>query len=45
MNVIDALNSRATIRAFKSDPVDKKTIYKILEVATRAPSWANTQPW
>jgi nitroreductase len=45
MNVIDALNSRATVRAFKSDPVDKKTIFKILEAATRAPSWANTQPW
>jgi len=45
MNVIEALNSRFCARAFKPDPVDKETIIKILEAATRAPSWANTQPW
>jgi nitroreductase len=45
MNVIDALNSRATIRAFKPDPVSKETILEILEAATRAPSSGNTQPW
>lgn len=45
MNVIDALNSRSTIRAFNPDPVGRETILKILEAATRAPSWANTQPW
>lgn len=45
MNVIDALNSRSTIRVFNPDPVGRETILKILEAATRAPSWANTQPW
>ena len=45
MNVIDALNSRSTIRAFNPDPVGRETTLKILEAATRAPSWANTQPW
>ena len=45
MNVIDALNSRATVRAFKPDPVNKETILEILEAATRAPSSGNTQPW
>ena len=45
MNVIDALNSRATIRAFKPDAVSKETILEILEAATRAPSSGNTQPW
>lgn len=45
MNVTDALNSRYSTRAFKPDPVDKETITKILEAATRAPSWGNTQPW
>jgi nitroreductase len=45
MNVTEALNSRYSTRAFKSDPVDRNTILKILEAATRAPSWANTQPW
>jgi nitroreductase len=45
MDVTDALYSRYSTRAFKSDSVDKETIAKILEAATRAPSWANTQPW
>jgi nitroreductase len=45
MDVTDALNSRYSTRAFKPDPVDKETITRILEAATRAPSWANTQPW
>lgn len=45
MNTIDALNSRYCCRAFRPDPVSKETVLKILEAATRAPSWANTQPW
>ncbi len=45
MDVTDALYSRYSARAFKPDPIDKETITKILEAATRAPSWANTQPW
>ncbi len=45
MNVIDAINSRSTVRAFKPDPLDKGTILRILEAATRAPSWGNSQPW
>ncbi|QGP91146.1 Nitroreductase NfnB [Neomoorella glycerini] len=45
MNVMDALNSRFTCRTFKPEPVDRNTIYTVLEGALRAPSWANTQPW
>ncbi len=45
MNVAEALDTRYTCRVFKSDPVSRKTITKILEAAIRAPSWANTQPW
>jgi len=45
MNVIEALESRTSIRAFKPDPVSRETILKILQAATRSPSWANTQPW
>jgi nitroreductase len=45
VDVIDALNSRVTIRAFKPDPVSKEMILQILEAATRAPSTGNTQPW
>jgi nitroreductase len=45
MDVIDALNTRFTVRAFKHDPVDRDTIERVMEAALRAPSWANTQPW
>jgi nitroreductase len=45
MNTIDALNLRYCCRAFKPDRVSKETVLKLLEAATRAPSWANTQPW
>ncbi len=45
MDVVDALNSRFTVRAFKPDPVDRRTLERIMEAALKAPSWANTQPW
>jgi nitroreductase len=45
MDVVDAINQRKSIRAFKSDPVPLDLIRKIIGQAQRAPSWANTQPW
>jgi nitroreductase len=45
MDVADALNTRFTARAFKPDPIDRQTLEKVMEVALRSPSWANTQPW
>ena len=45
MNVVEALNARYTVRAFKPDTVAKETLLKILDAALHAPSWANTQPW
>jgi nitroreductase len=45
MDVLEALNSRYTCRAFKPDPLDRDILLKIMENATRSPSWANTQPW
>jgi nitroreductase len=45
MNIIEAMNTRKSIRGFKPDPVDQATIAKILETAVRAPSAMNTQPW
>jgi nitroreductase len=32
-------------REFRDDPVDEATVLRLLEVATRAPSAENTQPW
>ena len=43
--VTDAIASRKTIRAFKPDPVSRKTLEEILTLALRAPSGGNLQPW
>ncbi len=40
-----AITSRRSIRAFLPDPVAREDIERILEVAARAPSGTNTQPW
>ena len=45
MDITEAIDQRKSIRAFKSDPVPQDTLKEILELALRAPSWANTQPW
>ena len=45
MDVLKALQTRKSIRGYKPDPVPKEIIAKVLEVATRAPSALNTQPW
>ena len=40
-----AITSRRSIRAFLPTPVCDATVREILEVASRAPSGTNTQPW
>jgi nitroreductase len=45
VDVIEAINSRKSIRAFRPDPVPKDVMEEILRVAIRTPSRANTQPW
>jgi nitroreductase len=45
MDVIEAIKSRKSVRAFKTDPVPREVLQAIMEAALRAPSWANTQPW
>ena len=45
MEIIDAINSRYSVRAFKPDPVPKDILEELLTVAQRSPSWANTQTW
>lgn len=45
MDVADALSSRRSIRDFRSDPVPRETVLRILELATQAPSSGNYQPW
>jgi nitroreductase len=40
-----AITSRRSVRAFLPTPVPRETIETILEVAARAPSGTNIQPW
>jgi nitroreductase len=43
--VDEAITSRRSIRAFLPTPVEREDIEAILNVAARAPSGTNTQPW
>lgn len=45
MDVLEAIQSRRSIRAFKPDPVPEETVMRLLEISQRAPSGTNTQPW
>jgi nitroreductase len=40
-----AITSRRSLRAFLPTPVPRRTLEDILQVASRAPSGTNTQPW
>lgn len=45
-NLVDqAITSRHSVRAFKNTPLDTQTIKDILNIACRAPSGNNIQPW
>jgi nitroreductase len=45
-SVVDAaITSRMSVRAFTDQPVARDLIEKILQVASRAPSGTNCQPW
>src|SRR3954469_17336511 len=50
MNAIDpaveaALGTRRSVRGFTPEPIPQATVRHILELASRAPSMTNTQPW
>ena len=46
MNPVDqAITSRMSVRAFLPDAVPRETLMQVLDVASRAPSGVNTQPW
>ncbi|MBV1903551.1 MAG: nitroreductase [Marinosulfonomonas sp.] len=44
-DIVGAISSRRSIRAFLPDQVPQKQIEEILSIASRAPSGTNTQPW
>jgi nitroreductase len=45
LELLEAITSRKSIRGYSTAPVPKETIGQILEIASRAPSAYNTQPW
>jgi nitroreductase len=45
MDVFEAIKNRRSIRHYKTDPVDDKTVQAVLEAAHWAPSWGNIQCW
>ena len=45
MDIVEAINQRRSIRAFKPEPVPQRILREILGLALHAPSWGNTQPW
>jgi len=45
MDIIEAVRSRKSIRAYRPDPVPKEILEQILELGSRSPSSMNTQPW
>jgi nitroreductase len=45
MNILEAIKTRASIRAFLDQPIEKEIVEKIIEAARWAPSGTNTQPW
>ena len=45
MELLEAIKSRKSIRAYKPDPVPGEVLAELLEVARWAPSGTNTQPW
>ncbi|MBI4776506.1 MAG: nitroreductase [Deltaproteobacteria bacterium] len=45
MDLVDAITSRRSIRAFKPEPVPRRIVRELLVTAVRAPSGVNSQPW
>jgi len=45
MELVEAIESRRSIRGYKAIPVPKETLVQILELAIHAPSYDNAQPW
>src|ERR1700744_2406490 len=45
MDFEELVQSRKSVRGFKKQPVPRAVVAEIIEVARRAPSSMNTQPW
>ncbi|UCE95912.1 MAG: nitroreductase family protein [Candidatus Bathyarchaeota archaeon] len=45
MDVLEAIESRRSIRAFKRNDISEKDVRKLINAARQAPSAGNIQPW
>ncbi|MAH88907.1 MAG: nitroreductase [Pelagibacterales bacterium] len=45
ITILEAINSRKSVRSFTKKKVSNKLIKDILKIASKAPSGSNTQPW
>jgi len=45
LDLLEAIDARKSIRAFKPEPVPESVLMDVLGIATRAPSSVNSQPW
>jgi nitroreductase len=45
MDVLKAIKSRYTVRAFETMPVSKELLEELLQTAIHSPSWGNSQTW
>jgi nitroreductase len=45
MDVLEAIESRRSVRKYKDEPVSEELLDKVLEAARLAPSTSNTQSW
>ncbi len=45
MELLKGIETRRSCRAFKSNPFPEETLRRVLEAASRSPSFSNTQPW
>ncbi len=45
MELLQGIETRRSFRAFKSTPIPRETIERILQAASKSPSYKNTQPW
>ncbi|MBA3318941.1 MAG: nitroreductase [Gemmatimonadales bacterium] len=45
MDAIDAIQRRTSVRRYRSEPVPRETIERLLDCAVRAPNHKLTEPW
>ncbi len=45
MELMEAINARRSVRAYKPDAVEREKIERLLDAAIKAPNGMNDQPW